>query len=233
MGTTLVTLWMDAVWQSTLVAIAALVAARAARRAPAAIRQAILAVALLKFLTPPVAILPGLFALVPRPETAAVERSVIATAAPVDGSSWTPWLAAAYLAGAAIVAGFVLLSIVRTWRLRRAAQTASDDTRHLAVTLAERIGVRRRVQIAVSDAFSAPMAVGVFRPAVLVPRRLEASLDPSELRAVIGHELAHHRRGDLLWAWLRSAACTAWWWHPAVWNVSRALRHVQEESCDD
>ena len=66
-----------------------------------------------------------------------------------------------------------------------------------------------------------------------MPRTLEESLDPGELRAVIGHELAHHRRGDLLWAWVRLTACTIWWWHPAVWMVSKALRHVQEELCDD
>src|SRR5215510_9751078 len=169
MGTTLVTLWMDAVWQSTFVAIVALVAVRGARRAPAAIRQAILAVALLKFLTPPVAILPGIFMLLPLPEAAAADASAIAAAAAplVDDSSWTLWLAVVYLLGTAVVASVVLFSIVRMWRLRRAARTASNETSDLALALAKLIGVRRRVHIAVSDGFNAPMAVGVFRPAVL------------------------------------------------------------------
>ena len=68
----MMTLSVDAVWQSTAVAIVALAAVRLARRAPAAIRQAILAVALLKFLTPPLSIFPlGVFALVPRPQPTA------------------------------------------------------------------------------------------------------------------------------------------------------------------
>jgi hypothetical protein len=126
------------------------------------------------------------------------------------------------------------MSMIRVARLRRASRAASDATRQLTTSLAGLIGVRRPVTIVVSDnAVAAPIAIGILKPAVVVPRTLEESLDPGELRAVIGHELAHHRRGDLLWAWVRSAACTIWWWHPAVWMVSKALRHVQEELCDD
>jgi beta-lactamase regulating signal transducer with metallopeptidase domain len=173
------------------------------------------------------------FALVPRPEPA----SAVATAASgpaIDAVSWAPLALAAYIAGAAIVFSLVLLSMIRVARLRRASRAASDATRQLTTSLAGLIGVRRRVTVVVSDnAVAAPIAIGILKPAVVVPRTLEESLDPGELRAVIGHELAHHRRGDLLWAWVRSAACTIWWWHPAVWMVSKALRHVQEELCDD
>jgi len=233
-GDALMTLGLDAVWQSTAVAIVALAAVRLARRAPAAIRQAILAVALLKFLTPPLSIFPlGLFALVPRPQPTATVANT-ASGPAIDAVSWVPLALAAYIAGAVIVFSLVLMSMIRVARLRRASRAASDATRQLTTSLAGLIGVCRPVTVIVSDnAVAAPMAIGILKPAVVVPRTLEESLDPGELRAVIGHELAHHRRGDLLWAWVRSAACTIWWWHPAVWMVSKALRHVQEELCDD
>ena len=192
------TLWADAAWQSTAVAVAALALTRIARRAPAAIRQAILAVALLKFLTPPLAIFPGsVFALLPN--AAPSEATAIAVDGAAPGSAaWGLLLLAAYLAGALIVSAVVAVSMVRVARLRRGARTASGTTLRLAASLAERIGLRRAVSIVVSDAFAAPMAVGVLRPAVLVPGTLEASLDAGELRAIIAHELAHHRRRDLL-----------------------------------
>jgi len=230
----MMTLSVDAVWQSTAVAIVALAAVRLARRSPAAIRQAILAVALLKFLTPPLSVFPlGVFSLVTRPQ-ATTGLAVAAGGPALDGLAWAPLALAAYIAGAATVFALVLTSMVRVSRLRRASRAASDATRHLTTSLAALIGIRRPVTIIVSDnAGPAPIAIGILKPAVVVPRSLEESLDPGELRAVIGHELAHHRRGDLVWAWVRSAACTIWWWHPAVWMVSKALRHVQEELCDD
>src|SRR4029453_16921428 len=97
--------------QSTGVAIVALAAVRLARRAPAAIRQAILTVALLKFLTPPLSLFPlGLFALVPRPQPTATVASA-ASGPAIDGASWVPWALAAYIAGAVIVFSLVLISM--------------------------------------------------------------------------------------------------------------------------
>ena len=66
-----------------------------------------------------------------------------------------------------------------------------------------------------------------------VPARLLASLSPHELDAVLLHEIAHHRRGHIASGWVRAAVCAAWWWNPLAWMVGRALRHTQEEVCDD
>ena len=230
---TLLALWFDAAWQATLVAGVALVFARLAWRTPAAIRHAVLAIALLKFVTPPIAFFPGgLFALMPRPHT--IAAATAAGGAPIPSAfSWMPWLVAAYVAGVACVGGAIVTSTIRLMLMRRGARPPSDATRQLATALAEHVGLRRSVAIAVSDAAAAPIAIGMVSPAVLVPETMEHSLDPVELRAVLAHELAHHRHHHLAWAWIRSAGCALWWWHPAVWMVSRGLRHVQEELCDD
>jgi beta-lactamase regulating signal transducer with metallopeptidase domain len=229
----IVALWLDAAWQATAVALAALAVAKAAPRAPAVIRHAVLAVALLKFLTPPLAFTSvGVFALLPRPRRISASASAVAVA-PADGFSWTSLLVVAYLAGVVIVAGVVLVSTLRLVRLRRTAQLPADATRHLTTSVAGRIGVRRRIQIGVSDAVPAPIAFGILKPWVLVPRALEQSLEAAELHAVIGLELAHHRHGHLFWAGLRSLACALWWWNPAVWMVSRTLRPAHAGSHEE
>ena len=38
-----------------------------------------------------------------------------------------------------------------------------------------------------------------YRPAIVVPGGTLRKLSPPELAMVLGHELAHIRRGDLLW----------------------------------
>jgi len=231
---TLLPMWTDVVWQATAVALAALTVALAARHVPAAVRQGILAVALLKFLAPPFVYLPGgLFALLPRP-SAAVAIDAGGRSLPGGAEfSLVPLLVGLYLVGVALVICFAIVSAVRIRRLNRRALRPSDAIRRMAAHIGNRVGLRRRVEIGISDEVDSPIAIGVVKPRVLIPSALLDSLDRPALRAVIAHELAHHRRYHLMWAWVRVAACAVWWWHPAAWMVARRLRHVQEELCDD
>jgi HEAT repeat protein len=67
----------------------------------------------------------------------------------------------------------------------------------------------------------------------LLPRRVEARLDGREIEAIVAHELAHIRRGDLWVNWAQLLLRAVWWFHPVVWLVNRALRRVREDCCDD
>jgi hypothetical protein len=102
-----------------------------------------------------------------------------------------------------------------------------------AGVIGSRVGLRRAVDILVSDEADAPMAMGFWSPAVVLPASMVRELSAAEIDAVLGHELAHHARGHLAWLWLRAAACTAWWWHPVAWLVAWEQRRVSEETCDD
>ena len=46
------------------------------------------------------------------------------------------------------------------------------------------------------------MLIGTLRPAVVLPAETLHRLSASELTLVLGHELAHIRRGDLLWSFV-------------------------------
>ncbi|HVX63127.1 MAG TPA: M56 family metallopeptidase, partial [Pirellulales bacterium] len=56
---------------------------------------------------------------------------------------------------------------------------------------------------------------------------------PGDARTVLAHELAHLRRGDVWLNWLRLAVVGFWWFHPVAWLLSRTLRQVNEDCCDD
>ena len=88
-----------------------------------------------------------------------------------------------------------------------------------------RIGGSRRIGEA--------MAVGLFRPIVLLPVSWVADLPPDLLDAVIAHELAHIRRHDL-WVLLAQRGLeTLLFYHPAVWWVSRQISLEREMCCDE
>ena len=66
----------------------------------------------------------------------------------------------------------------------------------------------------------------------MLPQTLVQSLTPTELRAVLNHELAHIRQNDLAW-------CVAWqwlrvfcWFHPLVWRVPAAHNLACEQEAD-
>jgi len=76
------------------------------------------------------------------------------------------------------------------------------------------------------------------RAAIASPGSLPAAamltgLSPSELTAVVAHELAHVRRHDYLVNLLQTMVETLLFYHPAVWWLSRRVRIEREHCCDD
>ena len=134
--------------------------------------------------------------------------------------------------GAAIVLARMLLGLLAVqWMSRRTPVAGDapwlDDARALAASL----GVRR-VRFLQGAAHSMPMAWGVFRAAVVMPR--DAAGWPRErLRIVLLHELAHVKRHDCLTHLVAQLACAAYWFNPLAWMAARRLRAERERACDD
>lgn len=78
-----------------------------------------------------------------------------------------------------------------------------------------------------------PAAIGIVRPAVLLPEGVARALDAGGLRMVLAHEAAHIARRDPLVAALWTLARSVWFWHPVVWLLAWLHRSASEEACDD
>jgi len=99
--------------------------------------------------------------------------------------------------------------------------------------LAQRIGIKRAVQILESSAVKAPMMAGVLKPVILTPLGLLAQLPPQEVEAILLHELAHIRRKDYLTNLLQCFAEVLFFFNPAVLWISSLIREERENCCDD
>jgi hypothetical protein len=78
-----------------------------------------------------------------------------------------------------------------------------------------------------------PMAVGLFAPRVVLPRRLLVPSEEHALACVLRHEAAHLRRGD---AWLSAAMqilAIAAWPVVALWIAIARVRQLIELACDE
>ena len=144
-----------------------------------------------------------------------------------------PYLDALWLAG-------VLLLSLRTlggWWLIRRMRARLQQAPH---TLLMRLDVLRRqmniprfVDLRLSTRLTNPLTAGVVRPWILLPVTALTGLSAEQLEVVLAHELAHIRRADYMWNLLQTLVETLFFFHPAVWWISRRVREERELCCDD
>jgi beta-lactamase regulating signal transducer with metallopeptidase domain len=92
---------------------------------------------------------------------------------------------------------------------------------------------RRRIALCTSEQVRVPTAVGLFKPAILIPRSLMGELSPAELNQVVLHELAHFRRWDDWTNLIQQAVTALLFFHPAIWWIEKKLGLEREMACDD
>jgi beta-lactamase regulating signal transducer with metallopeptidase domain len=116
---------------------------------------------------------------------------------------------------------------------RRWVDLEGEDWQRLLNSLSTRLGLTRPVRLMQSARATAPLVVGWLRPVILLPMSALSGLAPELLAAVLAHELAHIRRYDYLVNLVQTLAETLFFYHPAVWWVSRRIRIEREHCCDD
>ncbi len=175
----------------------------------------------------------------PAPRPASVERTAVA-ADPASVPAWserlrvlTPWAAALWLAGVA------LLSLrqahgwwcIRQWR--RAGVVVDAETGGAFARLAREFGVHGKTWLRSSGEVLGPMLTGVVRPIILFPARMLSGLSAREIEAILAHELAHLARRDTWWNLLQVALEIVFFYHPAAWWMGRRARLEREHAADD
>jgi beta-lactamase regulating signal transducer with metallopeptidase domain/tetratricopeptide (TPR) repeat protein len=171
-------------------------------------------------------------------ETPAVPEEAISPGGLVEIQSalrpWLVWIVAGWGLGVALCSLRPLLGWHMLRRLRRVGISPATDEAVAALRrVSHRLGLRRAVQIWQSTLTHVPVVVGYLRPVVLLPVSLAASLPVSQLEAILAHELAHVRRHDFLVNLLQTLVETLFFYHPAVWWLSRRIRVEREHCCDD
>ena len=241
---------VDHLWQSTLVAAALALLTLAFRRAHAQTRYGIWFAASLKFLIP-FAALTSLGAQLewreellqaPSGWTAAIDavRQPLTTP-PVNivlphTIAATTSVPLAAIAGAVWAAGFLTLLSVWLLRWRRVSRTVHAGTRIVsgrAHDTLENLGATTRLPMVEADTSLEPGVFGILRPVLLWPREIDTRLDDAQVRAVLAHELAHARRRDNLTAAIHMFVEAIFWFHPLVWWIGTRLVDERERACDE
>ncbi|HEX2189303.1 MAG TPA: M56 family metallopeptidase [Longimicrobiaceae bacterium] len=219
---------LAAAWQAGLAGLVLL--ALAARCHSHGVRRVLLGGGTIKFLVPvsltaPFAAL-NLFENVATPPVPSAAPGLAVVAAVLLGI----WAGGAAL----MLLRLSISSLLLRGEMRDAERVEGGPLLAEARAAADRIGLKRLPEIyLVGDRASGPRACGIFRPAVLLPAGLGEWVSGPALQAVITHELAHHRRRDLLLLATADLVVAIWWFHPVAWMLQARLRHAVEDGCDE
>ncbi len=138
------------------------------------------------------------------------------------------WLIGALLFLFRFIAGY--LGIKRWIRL---AETADLQESKQFKKLKKKFRIHRQVLIKTTKEITTPMVVGFLKPVILFPVGLINQLTTDEVSAILAHELAHISRHDYILHLLQSLMEVVFYYHPALWYISKVINAERENCCDD
>jgi len=222
--------------QSTFFALAVALLVLAFRKNRARVRYSLWLIASLKFLIPFSMLIalgsqihwtPAAHEIVTRAASPAVVQTVeqfsqpftVAIPAATQQTDRRPFaIAALWFCGFA----FIMVLRLRAWRGMR-----------LAIRRSQPLDLGLPVEARLSSGVFEPGIVGLWRPMLLLPQGILERLTPSELEAVIAHELCHIRHRDNLFAAIHMLIEALFWFHPLIWWIGARLLDERERACDE
>lgn len=93
----------------------------------------------------------------------------------------------------------------------------------------QKLKIRRNIQLRLADGITAPLLVGILRPAVLLPNMEVTS---ESLSFILLHELTHYKRKDLVYKWFALLVNAVHWFNPLVYLIIKNIHEDCEISCD-
>jgi hypothetical protein len=109
--------------------------------------------------------------------------------------------------------------------------TAIRDNDFLNEWLAEH-KLLRPITIMQSDRIISPLAVGVFKPRIILPKSVNMN-DKQLLDYVLTHEYFHIKRCDAIWKMVLLSALCVHWFNPMVWLMFVLASRDLELTCDE
>ncbi|GMW03810.1 MAG: hypothetical protein AMXMBFR84_49440 [Candidatus Hydrogenedentota bacterium] len=138
------------------------------------------------------------------------------------------WLAG--LAALGVLMTYSNLSLLR--RVRRCRPVTDPSILNVLEDCKDRLRVTTPISVVAVDWDRGPALFGWIRPRVLIPQSIAVAPDPVVLRHIFLHEVAHHKRHDILVNWLTSILLLVHWFNPLIWFAFYRMRTDRELACD-
>ena len=125
--------------------------------------------------------------------------------------------------------GFLYAQRLKTTNLDCVKHNILEIVEHFS----ERLQLKKKVKIFHSLILKSTITIGHIKPVILLPISAISGLSSKEIEAIIAHELAHIARNDYFFNLLQKTIEIVFFFHPAIWLISRYIDTERENSCDD
>lgn len=118
--------------------------------------------------------------------------------------------------------------------LRKTSQAPNDfELEKKLYRLMGKMDISKNVELRLTTHGVSPITFGYLKPIILIPVGLLFQLSPSQLEAIIAHELAHVKRNDYLINIFQSALEVLFFYHPCYWWMNQTIKELRENAADD
>lgn len=164
----------------------------------------------------------------------AAKASVNSAAAPVVKRSSGVWAAGFTILYVVAVIALIVIRIRSYLRFAarcRSLPEADDAVVSVVREICRLSGVSREPRVHIHSSGNNAFVFGLFQPTLVISREHLKSRE--ELRAIVLHEVAHLRRGDLLVRYVQWFVGTLLFFWPVVAWVNRRIDLAREHACDE
>ncbi len=144
------------------------------------------------------------------------------------------WLAAFYLLILILKIPKLVISYFSVQSLR--SDGISRAPGHLKIFMLDAcaaLGIRRKVQIWISNRAVSPLTFGFLKPVILLPVAVLNNLSTQQVEAILLHEISHIRRNDYLVHLISRILSTMMFFNPFIQALDRSQGMEREKSADD
>jgi beta-lactamase regulating signal transducer with metallopeptidase domain len=161
------------------------------------------------------------------PADAIAVQEMRTPAAPVAPTTWL-------LFAWALIAAIALVPVgASLWSMRRIRHYGRPWPQGRALLgQFTQASIAQQPLVVLHDGIAAPMTGGLLHPVIALPADA-ARWSDVHLANALRHELEHVRRHDWVVHLAARSACALYWFHPLAWLAWRALRLEAERACDD
>ena len=134
-----------------------------------------------------------------------------------------------WCAGSILMALFFIISYLRCLLEFR---TALPVHNYYVETWLEERPLKRPILVRQSDRILAPLTYGIFRPVILMPKKMDWK-NEKQLLYVLSHEYVHIYRYDTVTKLIATLALCIHWFNPFVWVMYMLFNRDLELACDE
>ena len=171
-----------------------------------------------------------------QPVEVPVEPPAPAISVVVPASPSVSWEAGIFLGWFVGVLVLTVLLMQRAWSVRgliAQSQPAESKLTDILSDCCRELGIRKKINLRISQNAQSPAACGLLKPRVLLPSSLLAHLSSDKLRTALLHELAHVKRGDLWVNFGQTVLQIIYFYNPFLWLANTVVRRVREQAVDE